>query len=164
MSLSTSCRDGACPRRKTLAWQSCLPTYSTRDNLPKSPAGVRRQKERGRTALAALIREGPAGAASARRAREGPRRLFRRGLWSFGYALEVFGTGVAGRWQPRRLRPGRHQLGRYVTDQDGIWAGSGEGEADARRHLDHAGAELQEPQPDRGELSVGESVCLGDGQ
>jgi hypothetical protein len=95
-------------------------------------------------------------------AREPSRRLFRRWVGSLGQALEVFGTGLPGRSQPRRLRPRRHQHRGDVADQSGVWAGNGKGEPDARRRLDNPRAELQEAQAKGGELSSGERVCLRD--
>ena len=81
---------------------------------------------------------------------------------SLGQALEVFGTGLPGRSQPRRLRPRRHQRRGDVADQSGVWAGNGKGEPDARRRLDNPRAELQEAQAKGSELSSGEHVCLRD--
>ena len=67
-----------------------------------------------------------------------------------------------GRYQPRRLRPRRHQRRGDVAEQSGVWAGNGKGEPDARRRLDNPRAELQEAQAKGSELSSGEHVCLRD--
>ncbi len=76
-------------------------------------------------------------------------------------ALGVCGRGLAGRsW----LRcSGSGEGGGEVADQRRLGAGGGEGEADARHGLDDAGAELQQPEPQRGELSDGEGIRLRDG-
>ena len=50
-----------------------------------------------------------------------------------------------------------------MADQSGVGAGSGKGEADARRDLDDAGTELQKPQAKSVKLSNGERVCPGNG-
>jgi hypothetical protein len=39
------------------------------------------------------------------------------------------------------------------SEQAGLETGGGEGEADARGGFDDAGAELEEPEPQRGELA-----------
>src|SRR5260221_2730885 len=49
-----------------------------------------------------------------RRAHELSRRLFRRWVWSLGWALAVVGMGLPGRMRPRRLRPAR-------ISGDAIW-------------------------------------------
>ena len=69
-----------------------------------------------------------------------------------------FRDGMAGHRRPRRLRPRGHQRGRDVADQRDLWAGCGDGEADARGRFDDAGAKLQQPQADGGELGGGERM------
>src|ERR1700735_4492388 len=50
-----------------------------------------------------------------------------------------------------------------MTDQSGVGAGCGKGEADPRRPLDNPSAKFQEPQANGGELGRGERVRLWDG-
>lgn len=50
-----------------------------------------------------------------------------------------------------------------ADQQRRLGAGGGEGEADAGGGLDDAGAELQQPQPERGEFRGRQGVRLGDG-
>ena len=50
-----------------------------------------------------------------------------------------------------------------MADQRRFGAGGGEGETDAGCGLDDAGADLQQPQAQRGELGFGERIGLRDG-
>jgi hypothetical protein len=45
-----------------------------------------------------------------------------------------------------------------MAQQVGVRAGCGEGEVDASDGLSDAGSELEQPQPDRGELGFGEAM------
>lgn len=48
-----------------------------------------------------------------------------------------------------------------LSEQAGLGTGGGEGQADARDGFDDAGAELEEPEPQRGELGVAEMIGFG---
>ena len=50
-----------------------------------------------------------------------------------------------------------------MAEEDGVRAGAGEGDAHPAGGLGDAGGDLQEPEPDRRELGLGESMCLGNG-
>lgn len=48
-----------------------------------------------------------------------------------------------------------------LSDRAGLGKGGGEGQADARDDFEDAGAELEEPEPQRGELGVAEMIGFG---
>src|SRR5260370_1008120 len=66
------------------------------------------------------------------------------------------------RYRPRPLKSDNYGA-TEVADQSGVGAGSSKGEADARRDLDDADAELQKPQAKGGELRDGERERPGNG-
>ena len=49
-----------------------------------------------------------------------------------------------------------------MAEEDGVRAGAGEGDAHSAGGLGDAGGDLQEPEPDRRELGLGERMGLGD--
>src|SRR5512134_2443764 len=73
----------------------------------------------------------------------------------------VSGRGSAGRSWPRCSGSG--EGGGEVADQRRVRTGCGEGEADAGCGLDDAGAELQQPQSQGGELGDRQRVRFWDG-
>lgn len=73
------------------------------------------------------------------------------------------GSGLVGASQPRGSGRCRSKRPGEVAQQVRLRAGGSEGEADAGSALADAGCELQEPQPDRGELGPGQAVRLRDG-
>ena len=79
-------------------------------------------------------------------------------LWN---ALEVEEGGCKGASWPRALWSGGLQRDGDPAEQIGLWAGGGEGQTDARDGLDDAGAELEEPEPQGGELGVAEVMGFG---
>ena len=50
-----------------------------------------------------------------------------------------------------------------VAEEDGVRAGGGEGDTHPAGGFGDAGGDLQEPEPDGGELGLGEGMGLGDG-
>lgn len=50
-----------------------------------------------------------------------------------------------------------------MADEGGVGAGGGEGDAHAVSRLADARADLQQPDPQGGELGLGQGVCLGHG-
>jgi hypothetical protein len=65
------------------------------------------------------------------------------------------GRASAGRWW-RLAMARRHQRQRDVADQSGIRTGCGEGEPDARCHVNNPRTKLERAHPDRVELGGGE--------
>ena len=90
-------------------------------------------------------------------------RLFHRGgsrIFCSGLGLGVLGS--AGHL-PRGSRSRRDQAASEEAEQPSVRTGGSEGHADAGGGFDDAGADLQEPESDRGELGGGQLVSRGDG-
>ena len=67
---------------------------------------------------------------------------------------------MTGRWPHRSWRGGPERV-RQRAEQLGLGTGGGESEADAARGLCDAGGDLQQAQPKRGELRLGEVARFG---
>ena len=80
-------------------------------------------------------------------------------VWSALEGRERVGRGLT----PRGSGRGRPDRPRQVAEEDGVGAGAGEGDAHPAGGLGDAGGDLQEPEPDRREFGLGESMCLGNG-
>jgi hypothetical protein len=80
-----------------------------------------------------------------------------------GLGFGVGGIGLCGAIWPRRSRSGGLKRDREAADEPGVWAGSGEGDPDARGGFDDACPELEKAKSDGGELGGGEHVRLGNG-
>src|ERR671913_2474321 len=78
-------------------------------------------------------------------------------VWSALEGRERVGRGLT----PRGSGRGRPDRPRQVAEEDGVGAGAGEGYAHPAGGLGDAGGDLQEPEPDRREFGLGESMCLG---
>ncbi len=90
-------------------------------------------------------------------------RLFHRDFGPKVLGVGVGETGrIRGRW-PRRLWPGELEAACDATEQLGFAAGAGERDADRCRRLDDAPSDLEQAQPQGGELGDGERLRLGDG-
>ena len=79
-------------------------------------------------------------------------------LWN---ALGVGGMWLAGASRPRGSWSGGLQGDGDRAEQVGFGTGGGEGQADARDGFDDAGPELEEVEPEGGELGAGEVMGLG---
>jgi hypothetical protein len=80
---------------------------------------------------------------------------------AFWNALEVGGMRLVGASRPRGSWSGGLQGDGDSADQRGLRTGGGEGQPDARDGFDDAGPELEELEPEGGELGAGEAMGLG---
>ena len=70
---------------------------------------------------------------------------------------------LGGATWPRGLWAVRLQGYGDLAEQIGLGTGGGEGQTDARDGFDDASAQLQQPEPDGGELGLDQGMGLGDG-
>src|SRR5680860_130907 len=84
--------------------------------------------------------------------------LLESDLWN---AFEVGGMRLAGASRPHGSWSGGLQGDGDAAEQFGFGTGGGEGQTDARGGFDDAGPELEEVEPEGGELGAGEVMGLG---
>jgi hypothetical protein len=94
--------------------------------------------------------------------RGGARRVFTAAYAERGERVGEKESGCRG-LTPRRSGRGWPDRTRKVAEEDGVGAGTGEGDAHPAGGLRDAGGDLQEPEPDGRELGSCEGVELGNG-
>lgn len=88
-------------------------------------------------------------------------RLFHRGcVWTFERAGDLKLSGSTG-CCPGGVMVQRAEIPGERPQQAGLGTGGGECQADARDGFEDAGAELEEPEPQRGELGFAEMMGCG---